>query len=79
MTESTFDKKVKELKADIASYNKTMEAKNQKGLFEAIKEARFNLGLTDPKMQPIEPPAEFVYSLEAAVEKRRRELGLVNR
>jgi hypothetical protein len=75
--ESTFDKNVKELKANIDSYKKTMDAKNEQ-LTEAINEMRANLGFSNTKEQPLEvKSASYSYSLESVVEKKRRELGFI--
>jgi hypothetical protein len=77
MTE--FDKNVAEIRSGIAFY----EARREVDLAKAITEMRANFGFPD-KEQPVEPKVEpnpfaWKYSVEAAIEKRRRELGLTER
>jgi hypothetical protein len=71
-SQGKFDKTVEEIRDGIAF----LEARQEEDLAKAIKEMRADYGFPDTKMQALAPnPYAWKYSLDAAIEKRRRELG----
>jgi predicted nucleic acid-binding Zn-ribbon protein len=75
---SEFEQKAEELSKEIKSFKAEFETAQQKKLEAAVKEMRANLGLPTEEEESVESKtASYAYGLEAAIEKKRQELGLV--
>ena len=75
---SEFEQKAEELSKEIKAFKAEFETEQTKKLEAAITEMRSNLGLPTEIEQSVEPKAaSYAYGLDAAIEKKRQELGLV--